>query len=154
MKFRFIAALFTAVSCGAFAQSATPSYQPTHQATQTIWRCGADAKSYGNQACADGRAVQVVDVRSAAQVQDAREVVQRDKALVRDMAAQRKEAAREAAVKGTGLIALNSTVKPTAKPTAKTEVKPQKRQAKKKPRATEAADTWTSTAPASQRKRG
>ena len=150
MKFRFIAALLTTVSCGSLAQSATPS----PQSTQTIWRCGADAKSYGNQACADGRAIPVADARSATQVQDAREVVQRDKALVRDMVAQRKEAEREAAVKGTGLIALSSAVKPTAKPTAKPDLKPQKRQAKKKPRATEAADTWTSTAPASQRKRG
>ena len=150
MKFRFIAALLATVSCGVLAQSATQSHHPT----QTIWRCGADAKSYGSQACADGRAVQVADARNAAQVKDAREVVQRDKALVREMVAQRKEAEREAAVKGTGLIALNPAIKPSAKPTAKTDVKPQKRQAKRKPRSTEAADTWTSTAPASQRKRG
>ncbi len=150
MKTMFIAALLVTVSCGALAQSPTPSQNPT----QTIWRCGADAKSYGGQPCVDGRAVHVADGRSAAQVQDARDVVQRDKVLVREMVAQRKEAEREAAVKGSGLIAIKPAIKPTDKPFAKTDVKPPKRQAKKKPHSPEAADTWTSTARASQRKRG
>ena len=121
---------------------------------QTVWRCGADARQYTSAPCAEGRAVTVADARSADQAAAARQVLVRDKQLARDLAAQRHKLEREQAVRGSGLIAIKSAIKPRDKPVSKLDSKESKRPSKKRAKPLEAGDTWTSTAPASRRTRG
>jgi hypothetical protein len=60
-------ALFLTLATGVAANAQT-----------TVWRCGADGRSYGDSACADGRVVAVADPRSAGEVLQAHEVLARD----------------------------------------------------------------------------
>ena len=55
-----------------------------HASAQTVWRCGADGRSYSDAPCPGGQAVAVADARSSADVADARAVVQRDRQLARE----------------------------------------------------------------------
>ncbi|MBL0728190.1 hypothetical protein [Piscinibacter sp. HJYY11] len=48
---------------------------------QAVYRCGADGRSYSQAPCAEGRAVEVKDERSAQQRREAIEVAERDRAL-------------------------------------------------------------------------
>lgn len=48
---------------------------------QAVYRCGADGRSYSQTPCAEGRAVEVKDERSAQQRREAIEVADRDRAL-------------------------------------------------------------------------
>ena len=59
---------------------------------QGIWRCGGNA--YGDTPCPDGRAVEVADARSDAELQAAREIAQREARALERLLAERR--AREA----------------------------------------------------------
>ena len=128
--------------------------------TASVWRCGADGRSYSDSPCPGGREMQLADGRSAQQRQEAAQVAERERAMARRMADERREREKEWAARGPGLIAVGP-VTPAAGPRA---VKPSKRQAGKDradrktvptpPPAFAAGGTSPSTARASRRKQG
>lgn len=63
----------------------------------TVWRCGADGRSYGDAPCAGGRAVDVADSRSAEQVAAARAVLAADLRRAEAMRRERLERERHEA---------------------------------------------------------
>jgi hypothetical protein len=72
---------------------------------QTVWRCGPTGQVYSDRACAQGQAVNVADARSAAEVQAARAVAARERALLTRLAA---DNARIAAAARPRLIGIES----------------------------------------------
>ena len=60
----------------------------------TVWRCGADGRSYSATPCAQGTPVQVGDGVDAARRAEAADVVARERAALKSLAAERR--AREA----------------------------------------------------------
>ena len=114
---------------------------------QTVWRCGADGRSYSDQPCAQGRALELPAARPAADVQAAQELAARDRRLADALTRERLQ--REAATRGSGLggfPAQTAAVKPAAKAVATHK----RRQA----RPAADADIWQATAPVSRRKKG
>jgi len=83
---------------------------------QTVWRCGADGRTYADSPCPGGRAVMVADARSAADVQAAREVLARDRALMNSMVQQRHEHERELRANGSGLAGIKTEARVELKP--------------------------------------
>jgi len=98
-------ALFLTLATGVAANAQT-----------TVWRCGADGRSYGDSACADGRVVAVADPRSAGEVLQAHEVLARDQRLARALVAERQQRERERAAHGNGLsgIGPSAALRPAA----------------------------------------
>lgn len=90
---------------------------------QTVWRCGADGRSYGDSPCPEGRTVVVADARSPAEVAQGRAVLAQDQRLVQQLVAERREREREALARGSGLAAIGATeaVRPASKPEATKE---------------------------------
>lgn len=99
-------------------------------ASQSIWRCNGN--SYSSQPCSGGRLLDATDTRSDSDQRAAREVVERDRRLARDMAQDRQEREREwRQAAGTGLTGFSL---PT--PNAAADIKPKDRnpsQAKRTP---------------------
>lgn len=62
---------------------------------QTVWRCGADGRSYSDQPCGDGRAVEVGGARNRVEGADASIAMQREQRLAAQLAEQRRERERE-----------------------------------------------------------
>ncbi len=56
---------------------------------QTVWRCGEGGKRYSDSPCPGGKAVDVADPRSTAEVRSAQDSVQRTQALADRMRLQR-----------------------------------------------------------------
>lgn len=97
---------------------------------QTIYRCGADGRSYSDTPCPGGRAVAVADERSAQDRQAAERVAARDRALARRLRDDRLAAEREQrATVGSGLGSLGA---PAPQAPALT---PRKKPGKKAPKA-------------------
>ena len=132
-------AWFTALSIAGVAHA-----QP---AESVAWRCGADGRSYSEQPCASGRQVATNDARSANQLAQAKDVVAREKALARQLIAERHERERDAAQRGSGLIAIKP-VAPAPQPRKEAGKKPPKKHR------LEAAGTSASVAHGSRQKRG
>lgn len=139
---------------------------PVSQAeAQTVWRCGAEGRSYSQTPCSDGRPVAVADARAADEVAEARAVAVREQRLADELRAQRhlREAAwRQAATgpaavrnSGLGSQAGDAEVQPAArkppkpKPTQKSKAKPARPAL-----ADEGARTSPSTARGSRQTRG
>lgn len=59
-------------------------------AQATVYRCGPDGRSYSQQPCADGRAIDVDDARPADERADAAAAVRRDAALARQLERERR----------------------------------------------------------------
>jgi hypothetical protein len=59
---------------------------------QTVWRCGPEGRSYSASPCTGGRLVLVADARDAADVEAAREVAERERALATRMVREREQA--------------------------------------------------------------
>lgn len=118
------------------------------QAEQSVWRCGADGRSYSDTPCPQGRALVIDDSRSAEQQAAARAVAQRDQALARALVQERQQ--RERAWHGPMLAGIKPAAEPAPARPPKA-LQPPKKQASKRDAA---SGTWTSTAPASPRKRG
>ncbi|ODV11954.1 MAG: hypothetical protein ABT20_04735 [Rubrivivax sp. SCN 70-15] len=116
---------------------------------QTVWRCGPAANVYSHSPCADGRTVAVADGRDAQEVDAARAVAARERALADTLTRQRVEREREARAElGSGLAGI--------KPAPRPQIKPKSAQPKlkwKKPRTLRLAARGTSpaAAPASRR---
>jgi hypothetical protein len=73
-------------------------------AQDRVYRCGADGRSYSQEPCAEGRAIEVDDSRSARQMAQAQQVVQRDARLADALARQRMQAESAASRQGPVLI--------------------------------------------------
>lgn len=85
-------AAFTAVLVVAGAACAAAAW-----AQPVVWRCDAGGTSrYSGEACDGGRPVAVADARSAEQVRQAQEVAQRERRLLAQLVAERKQREREA----------------------------------------------------------
>jgi hypothetical protein len=72
-------------------------------AAQTLWRCGADGRLFSDRPCADGQAYTVTDRPSAADVQAATLVAERERRLAQQLADERRARAQAA---GSGLIGI------------------------------------------------
>ncbi len=59
-------------------------------AQATVYRCGPDGRSYSQQPCAEGRAIDVDDARSPDQRTDGTAAVRRDAALARQLERERR----------------------------------------------------------------
>jgi Domain of unknown function (DUF4124) len=66
---------------------------PAAQA-QTIWRCGADGKSYSDTPCKEGRAVEAPLPRPAADIHAAKQVADREQELADRLRAERQQRER------------------------------------------------------------
>ena len=128
---------------------------------QPVWRCGPEGRSYGDAPCADGRAVEVADARSAEQLQAARQVAARDRSLAAELAQSHPDRQGHAAgaVSAPGAIRLaapaaaaarTATGAPGARERRATATKPSTR----KPRPPADAGTFRATAPSSRRAKG
>jgi hypothetical protein len=130
------------------------------QAQQTVWRCGPGGTSYSNQPCPEGRAVGVADNRANNDVQAARDVAGRDRALAKDMRQERlqREADQRAQGSGLGGFSAAKPVPPAVeKAGAKTKSKIKskiKSKTKRKPPQPAADQTSTKAARASRRAQG
>lgn len=131
---------------------------------QTVWRCGADGRSFGDRPCADGQRLQMAalaDARSATEVLAAREVAARQQRLAEALRQERlqREAAPPAHVNVHAVANRRhgaETVKPKWEtgPQAKREPSTrQQRQSQQPPhqRPPAADGIWRAVAPASPR---
>jgi hypothetical protein len=122
---------------------------------QTVWRCGADGRSYSAVPCAEGRALSVSGARPTHEVQSAQRVAERERQLAERMQSERVQ--RDAVAPGTGLIGIYDR-KPRLQ--SALDLRPpqgQKRSKKKHHHlAKQPADdgTFRATAPVSRPKRG
>jgi hypothetical protein len=127
--------------------------------TQTVWRCGADGRSYSAVPCAEGRALTVAGARPAHEVQAAQAIADRERQLADRLQSERAQ--RDSVAPGTGLIGIYDR---KAKLQSALDLRPplgQKR-SKNRPKnrhphlATQPAGdgTFRATAPVSRQKRG
>jgi hypothetical protein len=79
-------------------------------AAQTVWRCGAEGRTFQSAPCADGRPVAMRPPPDAAALAEARAVVAREQLALQTLAAQRRERERQAL--GAGGIALPAVPAP------------------------------------------
>jgi Domain of unknown function (DUF4124) len=70
---------------------------------QTIWRCGADGKSYSDTPCQNGRAVETAPPRPAADIDAARQVADREQELADRLRAERRQRERVGSVGISGI---------------------------------------------------
>jgi hypothetical protein len=89
MNKRFVLTLLLAAAAGAFSN--VPA--------QTVWRCGADGRSFSDRPCTDGRPLQLAalaDRRSADDVAAAQAVVARQQRLAEALHQERLQRERQA----------------------------------------------------------
>jgi len=118
-----------------------------------VYRCGPDGRSYSDRPCAEGRALEVADARSAEQVAEAADVAARDRRLTRQLAAERRAIEREQATLPAGFRVsppLAPTKQARSKPLHDLQPHPHRRHAKSRPPGA-GDDTFRATAPASRR---
>ena len=65
-------------------------------AQQSVYRCGADGRTYSQEPCEAGRLIDVSDRRSAEQSTQTRQAVQRDAHLAQALQNEREHAERQA----------------------------------------------------------
>ena len=85
------------------------AFAAAHAAESSVWRCGADGRSYSDSPCPGGRQVAVADPRSDDQRAQARDVARKDEVLARELVQQRRERDAELRTRGPGLVAIRST---------------------------------------------
>jgi hypothetical protein len=73
----------------------------------TVWRCGADGRSFSDVPCAGGRLVDVPAPRSAAEVAAAQAHAEQEKRLAERL--QRERLQRDNVAPGTGLMGIKPT---------------------------------------------
>jgi hypothetical protein len=74
----------------------TASAAAQDRGSDTVYRCGADGKTYSDSACPDGKTVAAADARSAEQRRQAEDVVRRDREFADRMAKEREQRERNA----------------------------------------------------------
>jgi hypothetical protein len=70
----------------------------------TVWRCGADGRSFSDAPCAGGRLVDVPAPRSPAEVAAAQAQAEQEKRLAERLVRERQQ--RESVAPGTGLMGI------------------------------------------------
>lgn len=60
--------------------------------SQTVWRCGPEGRSYSDTPCRDGRALEVVEARPAADLSSAQDTARRESALAAQGVRERQQA--------------------------------------------------------------
>jgi len=131
---------------------------------QSVWRCGADGRSYSDVPCLQGKAVEMPTARPAADIDEAKSHAAREK--LQAQAIEREQQRRDRTERHSGLsgfvhIQPNAQAKADAKPTVKTqrELKPgaqsqtkrqQARQQKQKQPTLADAGTWQAVVPGSR----
>jgi hypothetical protein len=134
---------------------AAPMFAFAQADTQTVWRCGADGRSYSAVPCAEGRALSVGGARPTHEVQAAQLAAEREKQLAERLQSERAQ--RDAVAPGTGLIGIYDR-KPKLQSALDVRSPPIQKRSKKKHHhlAKQPADggTFRATAPVSPRKRG
>jgi len=159
MNKRLVLTLLLAATAGASA----------NVLAQTVWRCGADGRSFSDRPCADGQRLQMAelaDVRSADEVLAAQAVVARQQRLAEALRQQRLQREREAApLLDPRAVPQRHHGDAVVKP--KREAKMQREEAPRQPRHRSQAQSrrpaapqpaaadgiWRAVAPASQRTR-
>jgi hypothetical protein len=122
-------------------------------AQQTIWRCGADGRSYSNVPCAEGRTLETVEARPAADVLAAQGLALREKQRADQMRQARlREEAANAKLGPAGIGDSRRDDAATAQAKARPAGKPH-HPSKAKQRSAEDG-TWRAVAPASPRAKG
>lgn len=77
-------------------------------AAQTVWRCGADGRTFSDRPCADAQALPLAGTQPSPQdVHEAREVVARERQALQSLAQQRR--AREADGRRQGAAGIRRT---------------------------------------------
>ena len=86
-----------------------------------VYRCGPQGREYSSTPCADGKQVPVDDARSAEQRRQAQAVHQRDTAMAKQLATERREreAAKVATVPGRLSAAASAPAPAASKPKGK-----------------------------------
>ena len=72
-------------------------------ASQGVWRCGPDGRSYESQPCKDGRAIELPGARPPADVLAAQRVAEADRRLARQLRDERLQRERELQARGPGV---------------------------------------------------
>ena len=112
---------------------------------QTIWRCGADGRSYADAPCRDGRAIAVAEVRPAADLSAAQDMARREKGLAAQLVRERQQRESQAVAGPAGIH--GSRLAPSTGAAA--AVRPKAKEKDK--RRLEDADIWRAVAPVSRR---
>jgi hypothetical protein len=115
---------------------------------QGVWRCGSDGKQFSDKPCSQGRTLETLDTRPAADLAAAQDAAQREKSLAAQLTKERQQ--REAqALPAAGIR--SSRPDATVKPKEKAAQKPLKQMSKRRP-----ADDgiWRATAPSSRHRKG
>ena len=117
----------------------------------TIWRCGADGRSYSDTPCPGGLEVAVADPRSGPQVQAAQAAAARDRRLAEQLVREREQRdrlaqARFATPRPTPIAAAAKSSKEAARPSAAPR--------KAKRPAPPDDGTWRAVVPASRKTKG
>ncbi len=121
---------------------------------KTVWKCGEGGRAYSESPCPGGKAVNVADVRSSADVRTAQDSVKRSQDLADRMRKQRLEDERRNLVANAGAANLGPHKAPVVKPDAAVKTKKKAKPPRRHPRATaEEEGTLRSAAASSQRKR-
>jgi hypothetical protein len=117
---------------------------------QTVWRCGADGRTFSNTPCPGGQSTNYAVARPDSDLASAQARATREQKLADSLTQERRQ--REAAARGTGLggfVVPKAEVKPAAKALAHHKRKPHR--AGHQPADD---DIWRATVPASQRTKG
>jgi hypothetical protein len=120
------------------------------QDTPTVWRCGADGRSYSDTPCVGGRSIEVPAARSPAEVATAQAQAEQEKRLAERLLRERQQ--RENVAPGTGLMGIKNARVVELSPKATLKKKRKSRHPHANP--LEADGTWQATGQASRRKRG
>lgn len=115
---------------------------------QTIWRCGADGRSFSQTPCADGRAVALPAAPRMGGLHDARARAARDTALASALAAERRQRAALAPA-AVGFYTAEADEELSA-PARKPAPKPRSRHRPRPPKPFAALGTSPAAAPASR----
>jgi hypothetical protein len=120
------------------------------QDAATVWRCGADGRSYSDTPCSGGRSIEVPAARSPAEVAAAQAQADQEKRLAERL--QRERQQRENVAPGTGLMGIKHPRVVELSPKATQKKKHKSRHPHLHP--LEADGTWQATAQATRRKKG
>jgi len=119
----------------------------------TVWRCGPEGRLYADTPCADARAVDVSDARSAQQVDEARRIAAAERRLAERATADRLR--REAAdtARNAAPVSLNARSAAATDPRRPPSTRPPATKGKPARRVADAADgTFRAAAPGSRRR--
>jgi hypothetical protein len=95
-------------------------------ASQKVFRCGPDGRTYSQTPCKEGSSVEVNanDKRSAEQRKDAEAAVKREAEMAEKMRRDRLDQEAAAAKQNTGVVAKPAAAEPSASAVAKKKKKP------------------------------